>query len=205
MKKFTELSWVIQAAMFVAVAAAIVAGAEYYYPGLQEMQAANNVAKQKLDSLKKENDAVRPFEQKFKEIQVDNKRLEQQLANLRTVVPDEKDADGFIRMIEEAGRASAVEIRRFTAGSVAQKEFYNEMPFELEIDGSYNNVLQFYDRLSRLPRIVNVANLSMGPTGASVRGVRKKYKYTPGETVIASFTATTFFGKGTGAAPAKKK
>jgi type IV pilus assembly protein PilO len=211
MKKFTDLPLAVQMAIFAVVAVIIIAVGEFYYPDLQAMDATNKVAKEKLDKQLAENSTVKPYEQKFKDIQVENKQLEYQLSNLNSVLPAEKDTDGFIKMVQEAGVVSGVEIRRFTAGAPAIKETYVELPFDLEIDGNFTTVLQFFDKMSKLPRIVNVANLAIGPLSGSVRGVRRKYLPNPNDTVQASFIATTFFrkevqapGKGAPPPPPKK-
>jgi hypothetical protein len=59
-----------------------------------------------------------------------------------------------------------------------------------------------------LERIVNVSNMQMGNTkSGSAAKVKTAYTYAPGETVLASCTATTFFShepeEQPAAAPAK--
>jgi len=211
MKKFSEYPFTTQLAVMVAVAAVIVVAGEMLY--LNDMRTANNDLTQKIAAQKAENDKVRGcpessqqsagcLDNRLKELKADTERLEQQLATLRTIVPEEKEADAFIRMVQEAGVQSGINIRRFTARAAVQREFYVEVPFDLSLDGTYHTVLQFFDRLSRLSRIINVTNLAIGPTSRSVRGVGQRYAYSPSETVLASCTATTFFSRE--AQPVKK-
>jgi Tfp pilus assembly protein PilO len=100
-----------------------------------------------------------------------------------------------------AASASSVTIRRLTAQAIAPKEYHYEMPFEVQADGPYFNILDFFGRLGRLSRIINVGDLTFDdpdkPKGT-------KYPARPGTTVSGIFTATTFFTKpaDTGAAPA---
>lgn len=193
-----------QLGIFLVVAVVIVVGGEFAY--LQNMVTANRDLDAAVKKLQADNDTVRPIEQKFRQVKVENEQLEQQLANLKTVVPDEKEADTFIRMVEEAGMTSGVEIRRFTARPLAAKDFYSEMPFELDVDGTYNSVMQFFDRMGRLARIVNISNLALGPVTAGAKGVRHRYAYAPNETVVGSCVATTFFSReATAAAPPAKR
>ncbi len=204
MKKFSELSMPAQLGIFLGVAVVIVVGGEFGY--LQNMVSANRELDAAVKKLQADNDTVRPIEQKFRQIKVENEQLEQQLANLKTVVPDEKETDSFIRMVEEAGTVSGVEIRRFTARPLAVKDFYSEMPFEMDVDGTYNSVMQFFDKMGKLPRIINISNLALGPVTASAKGVRRRYAYAPNETIVGSCVATTFFSRETTAAapPAKR-
>ena len=197
MNKFKELPMIAQLGIFLAVAVLVVGIGEYFY--LQDMASANAAMKDKLEKLKKDNEQVRPYKEKFKQIQVENKQLENQLVNLRTVVPDEKDADTFIKGVQEAGSQSGVDIRRFTAKVPVAKELYMELPFEMDIDGSFANVTQFFDRLGRMQRVVNISNLAMGPIGGKGAKVKKTYTYAPHETVVASCVATAFYRKEAGA------
>jgi Tfp pilus assembly protein PilO len=72
------------------------------------------------------------------------------------------------------------------------------MPFEVEIDGPYYAVSDFFNRLSKVNRLINVGDLSLKST---VEGAGKKYPLRPGTTVTGTFTAITFFTK-PGEAPA---
>ncbi|MGA2420322.1 MAG: type 4a pilus biogenesis protein PilO, partial [Candidatus Acidiferrum sp.] len=118
--------------------------------------------------------------------------LSKQLDTLKTIVPDEKDTDEFIRLLQGAASASNIQLRRLTAQAIVSKEYHFEMPFELQADGPYFNMLDFFERLSRLSRIINVGDLTFTDPDAS-KGL--KYPTRPGTTVSAVFTATTFFTK----------
>lgn len=201
MKKFSELSTIAQVGIAVAVTAALVFAGEYLY--MSGIRTQNNEIAQRVQTLKVENQKMKGFETRFNQVKQDNERLEAQLANLRHIVPEEKEADAFIKMVQEAGVQSGVNIRRFVAKPVAMKEFYIEMPFDINIDGNFQTVTAFFDRLSKLSRVINVTNLSMGPTvGGSVRNLGRRYTYAPNETVLASCTTTTFYSRE--AASAKK-
>ena len=69
-------------------------------------------------------------------------QIEQQLAELKQqleieqrIVPDEKQVDGFITMMDAEVLKAGVELRRYTAKDVKQQQYYTEVPFEVEFDG----------------------------------------------------------------------
>jgi type IV pilus assembly protein PilO len=96
-------------------------------------------------------------------------------------------------MDSEALKAG-VELRRFSAKPVAAKEYYTEVPFDMELDGPYYSMLNFFDRVGKLERIVNVSGLLVGTTkNPTVAKVKHQYQYAPNESVVASFVATTFY------------
>ena len=45
---------------------------------------------------------------------------------------------------------------------VEPEKFYEELPIKVELAGGYHNVLSFFDQVARLPRIVNIEDISMG-------------------------------------------
>jgi len=110
------------------------------------------------------------------------------------IVPDEKQVDGFIEILDGEALKAGVELRRYTAKPVVGKDYYSELPFDLELDGPYYSMLNFFDRVGKLERIVNVSGLlvsnTKNPQGAKVKHT---YQYAPNESVVATFTATTFF------------
>ena len=125
--------------------------------------------------------------------------LSKQLDTLKTIVPEDKDVDEFIRLMQGAASASNVQLRRLTSQAIVSKEYHYEMPFEVQADGPYFNILDFFGRLSRLSRIINVGDLTFADPDAS-KG--SKYPLRPGTTVTGTFTATTFFTKPADQGPA---
>jgi Tfp pilus assembly protein PilO len=110
------------------------------------------------------------------------------------IVPDEKEVDGFMKMMDAEASKSGIELRRYTAKPVASKEFYTEVPFEMELDGPYYSMLDFFDRVGKLERIVNVSDLLVANTKkGSEAKAKHTYQYAANESIVATCTATTFF------------
>jgi type IV pilus assembly protein PilO len=133
--------------------------------------------------------------------------LKQQLEIERRIVPDEKEVDGFMKMLDAEALKAGVELRRYTARPTNNKEFYTEVPFEVEIDGRYDSMLHFFDQVAKLERIVNVSDLLVANTKkGSEAKAKHTYQYAPTESVVATCVATTFFSHDTqpAAVPAAK-
>jgi Tfp pilus assembly protein PilO len=145
------------------------------------------------------------YRQRYSELKSQMDALNKQLDTLKTIVPEEKETDEFIRLVQGAASSSNVQLRRLTAQAIVSKEYHYEMPFELQADGPYFNILDFFARLSRLSRIISVGDLTFADPASSKAGT--KYPVRPGTTVSGVFTATTFFTKssdaGAAAGPAK--
>lgn len=192
--KFSEMSLAVQVAVIAAVGAGLWAVSEYGWPlPAIKAQVADRTAQK--DKLESQNQPLRQYRQKLNQLVIENKQLEAQLEIRKLIVPSEKEVDNFVRQVQAEALSSGIVVRRFTAKTVSQQEFYIEVPFELEMDGPFYEVLQFYDRLGKIERIINVSELKMGSIEARKSIGQKTYTYTPNESVVAICNVTTFFSR----------
>jgi len=183
--------------------AALMVGAAYYYVAFNPVYQQNQQLDAQIKDKTAENDRLRQFEPKLQEVNRQMAILQQQMDIQKKIVPDDKDADQFIKLLHDTAATSGIEIRRYTSMPVGSKEFYSEVPLAIDIDGPYYSVMNFFQRVAELERIVNISNLQMSNTKTtSAAKVKGSYQYAPGETVVASCTATTFFSHEPEAAPA---
>jgi type IV pilus assembly protein PilO len=154
----------------------------------------NAAAEHAVQDKVRENNELESYRPKLKDIERQLANLKQQLEIERRIVPDEKQVDGFIESLDSEAAKAGVELRRYSAQPTSQKEYYTEVPFALELDGPYYSMLNFFDRVGKLERIVNISGLLVSttkkPTDAKVK---HSYQYAPNESVAATFTATTFY------------
>jgi type IV pilus assembly protein PilO len=192
MANFGEMSGIKQWAAVVLGAGLVTAG--LYYTVFKTQRDQNEAAQQKLEAKMKENAELEAYRPKLAEIERQLASLKQQLDIERRIVPDEKEVDGFMRMMDAEASKAGIEIRRYTSKPTAQKDFYTEVPFEMELDGPYYSMLNFFDRVGKLERIVNVSGLLVSTTRKpSDAKAKKTYQYAPNESIVATCTATTFF------------
>lgn len=192
MANFSEMSGIKQWAVVMG-AVVLVTGALYMVV-FKSQQDANITAQQNLDAKLRENRELEVYRPKLAEIERQLANLKMQLEIERKIVPDVKEVDNFMRTLDTEAAKAGVEIRRYTARPVSQKDFYSELPFELELDGPYYSMLNFFDRVGKLERIVNVSGLLVASTRKPADAKTKKtYQYAPSESVVATCVATTFF------------
>ncbi len=201
MAKFSEMSTGSKAMILGLIALLI--GAVYYFLPYNSKNQENLQLKAKIADKNAENARLREFEPKLVQLTRDMAILEQQIEREKKVVPDEKDADQFIRLLHDTAATSGIEIRRYTALPGANHEFYSDVPFSIDIDGPYYSVMIFFQKVAELERIVNIDNLQVAnPKHSGTAKVKQTYQYAPGETIVASCTATTFFSHEPEPAPA---
>ena len=189
--KFGELSTPVQIALILAVGAGLWGVSEYLF--LKPLVESNTVKQTQSDKLEAELVPLRPYEQRQKALIAENRQLEIQLANLRQIVPEQKEVDSFIRLVQGAATSSGVDVRRFTSRPIVTQDYYIEAPFEMELDSAYYQMMDFFDRLSKLARILNVSNLKMGSIEAGKNVGNKACPNGAGESVVAVCTITAFF------------
>jgi len=192
MANFGELSGLKQWGALV-LGGALLTGALFFFV-FKPQQAANALAQHSLDAKLQENRELEAYKPKLAEIERQLASLKQQLDIERRIVPDEKEVDGFMKMMDAEALKAGVELRRYTSKPYVTKDFYTEVPFELELDGPYYSMVNFFDQVSKLERIVNISGLLMAsPKRGSEAKTKHTYQYAPNESVVATCTATTFF------------
>jgi type IV pilus assembly protein PilO len=198
---FRDWPWPLQALFFLGLSVVLIA-AGFYVPGspVANVRAELEHAQQEEKPLSAEVASLRVYKQRRAELQSEMDALTKQLATLQTIVPEEKQVDQFIIMIQSAAASSGVSIRRLKALPIGQKPFYFEMPFEVEADGPYFSVLDFFSKLGRLSRIINVGDLKLTGIGSKAGGTGN-FHMVAGTSVTGVMTITTFFSK-TADAPA---
>ncbi len=194
MKRWNDISglkrWVIAG---VGIAGATVA---LYFTVYATEVAANNEAEHRLHTLETENVELERFRPRLQELEGQIAQLKEKMESGRRVIPDEKEAAALMDSLSHEAHSAGVEVRRYTARPVAQHDFYAEVPFELELDGSYYNMLQFFQHVAAMDRLVNITGLQLASTQSPQDAKAKRtYHYSTGETVVATCVATGFYGQ----------
>jgi len=189
---FSELSGLKQWAVVIFGGALVTVA--LYFTVFKNQSDKNAAAQHALQDKVRENNELESYRPKLKDIERQLANLKQQLEIERRIVPDDKAVDAFIETMDAEAVKAGVEVRRYTAKPVAAKEYYSELPFDMEMDGPYYSMLNFFDRVGKLERIVNISGLMVSNTKDPASAKAKHtYQYAPNESVVATFTATTFF------------
>src|SRR3989304_8674023 len=143
-------------------------------------------------ALKKNIAANRP------KLEQEIKALEKQLEVALVKLPEEKEIPKLLTQVNTLGQQSGLEFQLFRPASPIKKGFYAEVPIDIRVQGEYHTLGGFLDRVSKLERIVNVADLRISPLAVQQQRA--------GRTITADFKATTFTfleKGGSAGAPAK--
>ncbi len=187
---FREFPWYIQALIFVALAVVLI-GLGIFLPFSPVASKRSEVADlhDQDSKLKQEVDSLEVYERRYADFNQEMKGLHKELDTLQAIVPEDKQTDEFIRLLQGAAAASGVQIRSLVAQNVIPHQYHFEMPFAISVDGPYFNVVDFFSRLSRLSRIINVGDLSLSAVDPS----KGKYPMRAGTSVTGNCMVVTFF------------
>jgi type IV pilus assembly protein PilO len=176
----TKLPWWGQIGAFVVVCGLAVFGFWNFY--VDDVQKDLALRQTHLNALKLDINKGIATARRLPEFEAQVTELERRLDSLRNVLPEQKDVADTLRRLQGLATQSNLTILRFTPAPQAQKPLYAEVPYRLAVDGTYHNLGQFFDRVSKFPRIININDIA----------IRAKATAEPNSTVTAECTATTF-------------
>lgn len=177
---FNRLSWQQQLGVFFGLALAACGAFYYFYEMPQRAEMAGRQAQ--LQTLQADIQKGLAISTKLKSFEQEVNTLEGRLADLRAVLPEEKDAADLLRRMQTVAMQSNLTIKSFKPAPVVTKQLHAEWPINLELDGNYHDLATFFDRVGKFTRIVNISGLSV--TGHN--------KTESGATITAGCVATTF-------------
>lgn len=106
-------------------------------------------------------DRLRQVEKNLREFKKDYRETEMRFKQALRLLPDKEEIPTLLSSISNLGAESGLEFILFQPQNEITRNFYAEIPLKLELSGPYHNVASFFDRVSRLSRIVNIGNMRM--------------------------------------------
>src|SRR6185295_14306194 len=155
----TKLPWYAQVGAFVALAV-VGCGIFYYY---YEEPVRSDMASRRtqLEALRADITKGLTTAKKLPEFKQQVGDLESRLANLKAILPEEKDAADLLNRMQTVAAQSSMTIKGFKPAPTVTKTLHAEWPITLELEGTYHNLAIFFDRVGKFTRIVNISGLDV--------------------------------------------
>lgn len=129
----------------------------YYQNAMQEEERLQqNLATLQIELAQKQ----KLMEEKLK-FEKEIAQLQEQLKVAMAKLPEQKEIPGLLISMSEAEGLGGVEFQLFEPLAPVEKEFYAELPVKISLTGVYHDTAIFFEKVAKLPRIVNVSDLSM--------------------------------------------
>jgi type IV pilus assembly protein PilO len=178
-----KLPWYGQVLLFVVLSAGGVYAYKYFYA--DERETALVTKQTELDEVRARITKATAVARQLPAFQAEVKLLEGQLESLKAVLPEQRDVGEMLRRIQTLAVQSNLVVKNFRPQAVKNLQMHAEWPMTLEFDGTYHNLGLFFDRVSKVPRIINVG-------GIAIKSKDPKAVLEEGSTITASCVATTF-------------
>jgi type IV pilus assembly protein PilO len=133
----------------------------YLYALIIPLQDELKVAKAELRKLEQELNNSKAITRELPKFREQVAKLNEELKNALTQLPNEKEIPEILKTISSLGKESGLEFTLFRPKPEEPQQFYAKVPIELVALGNYHNVGIFFDKVSKLPRIINVIDFNM--------------------------------------------
>jgi type IV pilus assembly protein PilO len=164
-----------------AILALVVVG--YYFLAYQDGYANVGAQRARAQELQRKLTNVRAVANNVGEFEQEVATLERELEIALKQLPNRKQFEDLLQDITTAGKKVGVAIKSIERTKEIEHDFYAEVPFTLVLEGSYHNLAMFFERVAKLPRIVNIGAMKITTTNS---------EQTQAQELRVEGTATTF-------------
>ncbi len=166
------LKWSGRKKALVWVVLCAVVGAGYYFalfqPSLEELRSLE-AQYEKLGKELRENQAIADNLAQVKE---EVRRLDEKLNEAKQKLPEQEEIPTLLQKVSDLGKEAGLEFLLFKPGAPVPRDFYAEVPLELQVYGSYHDLAAFFDKVGRLDRIVTIESSDLGTPKATPGGLK---------------------------------
>lgn len=166
----------------------ILIGALWYFLLVSPVEGEISKLKGDISKIKEEIQVQEKAKKEKTNLQAQIKELERDLNVLRSKLPEEKEIPALLSSVNEIGRLNGLEFLLFKQDKAVRRDYYSEIPVQVQVTGPYHQVALFLNRVATLDRIVQVSKLrldkykSVGNVGrleASMQATTYKYETEP--------------------------
>lgn len=128
---------------------------------------------EKYNGLQKDILKLQAVEEQEKEYKAKRKILEEKLILAKKKLPSRAEIPELLARIDNLGRGTRLAFKVFKPGKERRGKgeagkVYFEVPIKIALEGTFHQVAAFFDRLSRLERIMNVNTITIKPMGGGL-------------------------------------
>jgi len=159
LEKIVELPIVARVAMLLALLGLLVAA--YWFMFYQSVYESLSKVEEETKAVQTEVSEKQRVAANLPKFEAEVERLNVELKKALSELPDEKEIPELLERIADKAKGSGLDVQLFRPKVEQRKDFYAEVPVEIEVQGGYHQVATFFDEVSRLERIVNIDQFSI--------------------------------------------
>ncbi len=169
---FLDRMMKISGAARLAVIAAfvLVLAGGYYAASYRPAEQGVNILRNEVQTLQRKLAKVRVVAEDLLKFEQEVDSLQDELDLALQQLPNRKQFEDLLQDVTTAGKKVGVQIQSIQRAPETERGFYAEVPFKIELEGEFHGIAMFFERVSALPRIVNVGSLTVAILQASREG-----------------------------------
>jgi type IV pilus assembly protein PilO len=130
----------------------------FYKPVLSEIRAIEPELNQLKSELAAKKVIVKEKAKYLAELEQTRAKLYIALKQL----PDKSEIPTLLENVSSLGTAAGLQFKLFKPLPEVSKNFFAEIPVDIQVEGKYRDIVTFFNNVSKMPRIVNILDISTG-------------------------------------------
>lgn len=161
-EQFAKVPMMFKAVALVGIVG--LAGAVYYFVFYSETQTTKATIEKRVSKLKSELVKLEEYKRDERVQEKERERKEGMLKNLEAQLPADTNPIEFQADLFRRAKLAGVRLGTINQGEPVVEGEFKSVPFTLTLTGSYVQIGQFFNHISRIERIVRVSNVTIGLT-----------------------------------------
>lgn len=170
--------WPREVRIVVAAFVAIIVAALCYYTLIKPKLPIMDAAELKEQELKLQFEAKYRIAANLEAYQAQLAQIKQDFSSMLKSLPTSNETPGLLDDITYVGTSAGLTFELLNWQQEVPKEFYTELPIEMEVSGGYHNFGEFVSNIADLPRIVTLHDFDLRrqSDGLSLKLQAKTYR-----------------------------
>lgn len=159
LEKIKDLQWQYHLLMIITLAVLVYGGVWYFITGptRDEITALND----QISQLQAKNEAARLATQRINEFRALFASKSAEYDELKVLLPEQREITNVLQGLQDTANGSRLIMMRFSPRDDTTQNSIMAKPVEVEVDSNFANLRNFFESISKLPRIVSVTDFKL--------------------------------------------
>ncbi len=175
------IPWYARLLIFVAMAGVVYLG--FFYFVTSGTRKETKGLQEQISVLQKANAEAQIASQRLNEFRTAYKNKQEQLEELRALLPEQRELTKVLEGIQDRARLSGLSLRKFAPKDDVQQDFYSGKRIDVSVQSSFAGLRSFFDQMAHYQRIVSITNFE----------IKQMEKQGSNKTLEARFDLTAYY------------
>ncbi len=180
-----EKPWYVHLAAFGGVA--LLVYVVFYYFVTSGTRAETAEVEAQVVQLQSANAGAQIASQRLNEFKANYERAQADYEDLKALLPEQRELTTVLANVQDKTRGKLT-LRKFTPKDDEQQDMYAAKPVEIEVNGTYNQIGQFFSQMASYQRIVSITDFKVSKLKDGMTKDKRD-----GKTVNAVFTLKAYY------------